>query len=99
MQTQPESPMNQTKRKQKSESDLTKAIYNMTLQNFNVMRRLLNNPTIERKTCVKIERLLDYLDAEKWAKLNDAERAEIKKEAQNAKETLRLTREARPLMQ
>lgn len=82
--------------RKKTAEELTKAIYNMTLQNFSVTRRLLNNPVIERKLCVKLERLLEY--PERWDKLNEAERAEIIKEAQNAKETLRQIREARPLM-
>lgn len=94
MQTQPKPP-----RKQKATDELTKSAYHLALQNNSMMKRLLNNPTLERKRCVKIERLLEYLDPEKWAKLNDAERAEIAKEARIEKENLRLIREARPLMQ
>jgi len=91
MKTQPKPP-----KKTKPADELTKAIYNMTLQNNNMMKRLINNPTIERKLCVKLERILDY--PERWEKLNEAERAEIIKEANHVKETLRQMRESRPLM-
>jgi len=89
MQAQPEVPTQKKK-------DLISSVYHLTQQNNAMMKRLINNPVIERKLCVKLERLLEY--PQRWEKLNEAERAELIKEAQNAKETLRQLREARPLM-
>lgn len=83
-------------RKSPLPKEIDKAVYNLTLQNNAMMRRLINNPLLNRKTCLKIESILGYigrLDA-----MSEAERAEIVKEAEALREHLQEIREARPLM-